>query len=630
MCGIAAVLGMAADGQGEALVERIVASQKSRGPNGSGLLQGAGFALGHNRLALIDLEGGVQPMSSGDGAVHVSYNGEIYNFVELKQELEACGHRFRTRSDTEVILYAWKQWGRKCVERFRGMFAFVLVDSAQRCALLARDAFGIKPLYLRRIDDGLVVASDLRAISTGLSLPLSGRPLAVELFLRYQFIPEPFTIYNEIERMAPATAMWLDLDSQRTETWRYHDFAFRESRMPEGVGSRTAVRKALQSVEAHTIADVPYGVFFSGGIDSTFVASALQRRGAKLEAFTLGVRGGNEEEVEISQDISRKLGLDQVIEWTEADSESELLDALRAYGEPFADSSSLPCWLLSRRAARSVRLVLSGDGGDEVFGGYGVYREALELERSLQATAPRPLGRRVLNRIRSALPAGFHAARPSALAADDPSELESFARALLELRLVTSEAERAGLYRASHANLPTQDDPILESVNRGWFGRNLVDFAQRLDFERYLPGSVLRKVDVCSMAFGLEVRVPLLDVDVLESARGLPRPARVPEYANGREVGKWVLRQALENSIGTENAFAWKRGFGTPRNKVSQLQACLSALPVSPDAGLFAVLDFERTRQAHVSALAAGKEQLAWSIGCLMLWANDHPEVAFA
>lgn len=615
MCGIAAVLGAAARTVGEDFVPRIVAAQSSRGPNGSGFAHGPGYALGHNRLALIDIEGGAQPMASEDGAVVLSFNGEIYNFRELRAELQHLGHRFSTRSDTEVIIQAWIQWGEESLKRLRGMFAFVLVDSRRQCALVARDPFGIKPVFLRRIEEGCIVASDLRAISQALPLRLTGRPLAVELFLRYQYVPEPYTIFNEVERLGPATAMLLDLKTSQSKTWRYHDFAFREDWLPERISSAYAISNARKSIEAHTIADVPYGLFFSGGIDSSFVAAALQDRSRDTQAFTLGVREGNEEEIDLSRRIAKKLGLRQVIEWTDADDEEELLESLRAYGEPFADSSALPCWLLSRRAARSVRMVLSGDGGDEVFGGYGVYRDALELQRSLLAELP---GRRTLR-----WPRGPR------LLADGRHSVQSLARKLLQLRLITQDAERRSLYRQEHQLLAAQDDPILAAIAPEWFGRDLVDFAQRLDFERYLPGSVLRKVDVSSMAFGLEVRVPLLDIEVLRSARRLPRSSRVPEYANGREVGKFVLRRELAAQIGGDDAFAWKRGFGTPRRSMARLQSRLGALQENPEAGLFEVLDHGHVRSLHAQALANGREQVSWTLGSLLLWANDHPEVRF-
>lgn len=616
MCGIAAVLGEAADLVGDDYVQRIVAAQSSRGPNGTGVSKGYRYVLGHNRLALIDIEGGAQPMSNQEATVCLSYNGEIYNFRELRSELEGYGHQFLTRSDTEVIIHAWMQWGGGCVERFRGMFAFVLVDSGRKRALIARDPFGIKPLFVRSIEGGIVVSSDLPAISRALPLPLSGRPLAVDLYLRYHYVPEPYTIFNEINRLGPATAMLVDLDTLRATTWRYHDFTFQKSWVPGWISSKSAVNRARSSIEAHTIADVPYGIFFSGGVDSTFVAAALQKRGGTTSAFTLGVRDGNEDEVGMSRQIAQTLGLDQAVEWTDADSEADLVEALRAYGEPFADSSALPCWLLSRRAARSVRLVLSGDGGDEMFGGYGSYRSALELERTILNSRTQPRGAR------------FRRRRLLSEAGDGWS-LRTLAKELLDFRLVTSEENRRALFRPQYEELAVQDDPMLATLRPEWFGDNLVDFAQRLDFERYLPGSVLRKVDVSSMAFGLEVRVPLLDIDVLRSACRLPRHSRVPEYANGREVGKFVLRRELAKSIGEEHAFAWKRGFGTPKRGMRDLQKRLASYPGSPEAGIFRLLDHEKVRKLHADALKDGREELSWTLGCLLLWARENPNVEF-
>jgi asparagine synthase (glutamine-hydrolysing) len=599
---------------GEDYVARILAAQDSRGPNGQGMRSGDRHVLGHNRLALIDIEGGAQPMSDSTESVWISYNGEIYNFRELRTELEALGRTFRTRSDTEVIIQAWLQWGEECVGRFRGMFAFVLVDSAQNQALVARDPFGIKPVFIRRIDGGLVVASSLPAISKALPLPLSGRALALDLYLRYQYVPEPYTIYNEVERLGLATTLLVDLGTLRVTSRRYHDFNYRATWLPEWLAGHRAIEKAKRSVEAHTIADVPYGIFFSGGIDSTFVAAALKRRGVRTSAFTLGVRGGNEAEIELARQIADALGLDQQTEWTDADNEAELVAALRAFGEPFADSSALPCWLLSRRAAQSVRLVLSGDGGDEVFGGYGIYRSALEIERGL--ATPRRRGARFR--------------RPLALAErGDAWDLRKLGRSVLELRLVVPDAERRELYQPAFQHRADQEDPIVASMSEEWFGESLVDFAQRIDFERYLPGSVLRKVDVTSMAFGLEVRVPLLDVEVLKAAKRLPRRIRVPDYARGRGVGKWVLRQEVAKLIGDSHAFAWKRGFGTPKQSMRRLQQALADRPVKSDAGIFRVLDHGKVRELHAAAISDGREDLCWTLGCLLLWAEENPEVEF-
>jgi asparagine synthase (glutamine-hydrolysing) len=551
MCGIFGIITERGDISAADLTQKALRLLAHRGPDGEGMFRKDGVTLGHRRLAIIDADSGAQPMQSGDSRLCVTYNGEIYNYLELRRELEEAGHTFRTRSDTEVLLAAYSQWGVDCLNRLRGMFAFALADFTRREVLLARDAFGQKPLFYRADGKTLAFSSELPALALLPPLPApSIDPDAVALYFHYQYIPHPHTIYREVRKLPPGSAMLADFSGTVTRRWTFASFAFAAQPplpLPELLEQADSVLE--EAVRIHTRADVPVGVFLSGGIDSTLVALNLARvLGREVPAFTIAFHEKDFCEQEYAEEAARRIGLRLRVYRLESDGLENLDTILSHYGEPYGDSSVLPTWHVCRAARTEVKVVLSGDGGDELFGGYTAYTQWMQsigpaaLGRALAAgLALHP--RRALALLRRWRQAGdaasFWHARMTVF---DPASL----RRLLSPDLRAARMETDAVARALHS---------LRDRHAS------LDVLQSLDIAAYLPGCILPKVDITSMSMGLEVRPPLLDCRVADFAAALPPALRV----DAREGGKMLLKRLLLRH-GFPPAFVHRRkqGFGLP------------------------------------------------------------------
>lgn len=535
-----------------------------RGPDDSDVWvdEKAGLALGHRRLSIIDLSPlGRQPMASPSGRYVICYNGEVYNFKELRRELEELGHAFRGGSDTEVLLAGFEQWGvRRAVERFVGMFAFALWDAHERSLYLVRDRLGIKPLYYGRLGKDFVFGSELKALRAHPNFDRSIDRDSLTLYFRHNYIPAPYSIYGGIRKLEPGQI--LKLDPQKPEPmveqyWSALEAWARGEDEPFRGGEEQAIDQleALlkDSIGLRMLADVPLGAFLSGGIDSSTVAALMQVQSSRpVKTFSIGFAEHGYNEAEHAKAVADHLGTEHTELYV---TPQDLLDVVplipRYWDEPFADSSQIPTYLLSRLTREHVTVSLSGDGGDELFSGYDRYFWTDRIWRMVNRV-PVPL-RKLLAGVGKMLPGRAYDLlgskgrkirwRMDALGIDD---FESLYRYFISHFKQPQEMVLGGAEpRTAGAGLAPLDDR--------WRWMSLHDTIS------YLPDDILAKVDRASMGVSLEARVPLLDHRVVEFA------ARVPSSMKVRDgQGKWLLRQVLYRHVPRELVERPKMGFGVP------------------------------------------------------------------
>ena len=556
MCGIAGI----ADDRGlpaDAVLQHARDLLAHRGPDDVGLYTSArrDAALLFRRLSIIDLSpAGHQPLSNEDGRLWIVFNGEVYNFERLRAELEGLGHHFRSRTDSEVIVQAYEQWGTACVQRFIGMFAFAIWDEERRTLFAARDRLGIKPLYYQRTGGSFRFASELKSL-----VALPGGPHAIDRealwhYLARGYVSPPRTIYQDARSVPPGHFVTWTADSHALEITRYWDpvDAYARGRLPIGARSpedaSTELEAALRdAVQLRLRSDVPIGAFLSGGIDSSVVAALMASlAGTTVKTFTIRFAERAYDEAPHARKIAAHLGTDHhELHATEAQAMDFIPRLAEYYDEPFADSSALPTYLISLLARQHVTVALSGDGGDELFGGYEHYRtigQRLQIARRVPAMAGEWLGK--LGRARGG---------------------QRVDRALASLPLAT-EPERFFDYYTSiwrpfelERLVPGLDEPAAAPASRLHGADSDLAIFTMSDLQRYLPDDILTKVDRASMAVSLEARVPLLDHRVVEFVLSLADEVRVPA---GRP--KALLRSVLSRYLPDALVDRPKQGFGVP------------------------------------------------------------------
>jgi asparagine synthase (glutamine-hydrolysing) len=630
MCGIAGIVrfdGRQPDGDELARMTQALAH---RGPDGHGTLLRDGVGLGHRRLSIIDLELGRQPMANEDQSVWVTFNGEIYNFRELKRELVSCGHTFRTDCDTEVIVHGYEQWGAACVERFRGMFAFAAVDFGRHTVLLARDHFGIKPLYYRLTDEYLAFASELGALRQTNHAPLRGSLTAIELFFRYQYIPTPHTIYRDVFKLPPASRIELNLDRAnlraQVRPQRYWNLAFGEGPAQSEAEWLDRVDSLVgEAVRESLVADVPFGVFLSGGVDSTLVAQKMRDvLGGEVKAFTIGFDEETYSEIPYAQQAARQIGLQWEHEIVRPDALAVLPELLQHYGEPYGDSSAIPTWYVCRLARQHVPMVLSGDGGDEAFGGYGSYRGWMEtLESETLRRADRPAWKKGMLGLLGML--GYD---------HDRAVTYSLERWLQHIGYI-DRSWRQRLWRQDLRGLVDAPCELFAAAAAEAPRCDPLSFVQYLDFQTYLPCDILTKVDVASMYHALEVRPSLLDVRLVELAAQMPVGLRMHRNGSPNLVPKYALKAALERHFSPAFVHRRKQGFAIPRDRWflpgQPTRRRLEEIIREPGSRLGELLD----REGMEALLASHSESSdasgsLWLLLVLGLWLEQNRDVSFA
>ncbi len=562
MCGIAGVLAEPTrSAESLAEVERMCVALSRRGPDGNHQEDLGCAVFGHSRLAIIDLATGDQPQGNEDGSVKVVVNGEIYNYLELRADLEARGHRFRTQSDIEVIPHLYDEYGLAFVDHLRGMFAIALWDAREKRLVLVRDRLGKKPIYHAQVGDRFYFASELKALLEIEDLEREIAVEAVEDYFTFQYVPAPRTIFRAVAKL-PAATMLIRKDGRNRllEYWKLpesHDPAIGEDEAVERIASvlDEATRLRLRS-------DVPLGAFLSSGIDSTLVvSSAAGQLEGPLETRTIAFDSANSDEVRLAEAVARKFGTRHRTRPAAADVVA-LFDKVAGYlDEPLGDSSTLPSYLVSELAREDVKVAISGDGGDESFGGYAWrYSQNLLLDRWRRRLPGAP-GRRLIGMIAAIypkfdrLPKRFRlkwGLRNLSLSAAEAYFLDmSIFRPETKAALYRPEFRRSlGGYRSSEGFIARFE----EGEDRDLLARIL-----RTDLKTYLAEGVLAKVDRMSMANSLEVRSPLLDQEVVELAFRLP-----PELKIRGKTGKRVLRRLAADRVGREISEAPKSGFAPP------------------------------------------------------------------
>ena len=622
MCGIAGILRWEGPPPAEAEIEAMKQAVAHRGPDGSGVYLRDGVALGHQRLSIIDVGGGRQPMSNEDGTVWITYNGELYNFRELRRTLEHRGHRFATHSDTEVIVHAYEEWGTAAVERFRGMFAFAIADFRNRRLFLARDQFGIKPLFYRRGSGYVAFGSELSVIRAVHDQSPVGCREAINDFLQYRYIPGPRTIYAGVDQLPPAHHMTIGFDGAAAAPVRYWNLTFEPAPdVDDGVWLERIEAVIDESVRAHLVSDVPFGVFLSGGIDSTLIARQMSLAlGRSVTAFSIGFDEEEFSELPFAEKAARVLGIDLQTHVVTADVAHLLPQLVRHYGQPFADTSMIPTWYLAQLARAHVPMVLSGDGGDESFAGYQRYQAWAndgfcgELARLMRS--PRSLFWR-LPRLR---------ARWTAAPDRWLDQWQDHAG------LMPAELRRT-LWQPDYRSLVVGINPAFARAAERAPKRERVAYAQFMDFQTYLPDDILVKVDIAAMYHGLEVRPPLVDVQVVELASQLPARLRF-RNRGARTTLKWSLKELLRREFGHAFVHRRKMGFGIPENKWlkrgTQARQLFDDLCQSDGAPVHEWLCPGTIRQL-ANQLDAGKNTGAylWSILVLALWREQNRDVCF-
>lgn len=582
--------------------------------NGDGWKAPSGnVGLAQRRLSILDLSSaGRNPMPNDDRTLWITYNGEVYNFREIRAELESAGFRFRSQTDTEVILKAYEKWGTECVRRFIGMFAFSIWDARRRTLFAARDRLGIKPFYYLWSNGEFAFASELKALRRHPSFRNATDPDALAQYLRYQYVPSPRSIHPEVHKLPPG--FWLEVADGRPRTERYWDPVEIASRGVSS-GSEAELSERFESlvseaVRYRMIADVPLGAFLSGGVDSSAVVALMKENASgPVKTFSIGFEEAAFDESPHARAVARHLGTEhheKICTWRDA---LELIPKLaRHYDEPFADSSAIPTMLVSRFAREHVKVALSGDGGDELLWGYSRYFAYRRMRLLLMA--PGWLRRRAGGAL-SLVPDRRFRKAGSLLAEEGPAEdmYQRFVKILTQeevARLVGRPAALPALYRDAEERLGTRRQ----------------DAVSVLDLVSYLPEDILTKVDRASMAFSLEARVPLLDHRLVEFALSLPFSLK---YRGGR--GKHLLRQTLYKRVPASLIERPKQGFGVPlrrwfqgelrdsvRDVLSRASIVRAGL-VDPD-GAAEVLGpgFERVKE---------RPEVIWSLYVLHLWAAE-------
>jgi asparagine synthase (glutamine-hydrolysing) len=626
MCGITGILRWEGGFPQRGEIEQMTQALAHRGPDSEGFFERECIAIGHRRLSIIDLEAGKQPMSNADGSIWITYNGEIYNYQELTQTLKQRGYCFSTRSDTEVILHAYQEWGVECLKKFRGMFAFALVDFNNQNVILARDHFGIKPLYYRLGNGYLAFASELAALRAVNDSPPTGSLLAVDFFLRFQYIPTPQTIYQEIFKLPPASFLKVNFDGQLQAPTKYWDVRFEpDYSISDRDWEEIAETTIQQSVAAHLVADVPFGVFLSGGIDSTLVAlNMAQSLNRPIEAFTIGFQEADYSELTYAKQVAQQCGLQLHTEIVQEDMLSILPSLVRHYGEPFGDSSAIPTWYVSRLARTRVPMVLSGDGGDEAFGGYDSYLSWMQVGNSwlsiwkLMQSPSRRNFRLILETLQRSI---------------QRQHDRRLSRWLQQI-LFASDRARHKLWRQEYQALINHPCDVFEVASQTAQNLERLSYAQYLDYQTYLPCDILTKVDIASMSHGLEVRTPLIDVQVVEMAARLPTSQRLRSDGSGAVTGKTLLKRILAKNFSAEFTNRKKQGFALPRSRWflqgQPQRQWLEEILLKPDSQLHEWFQVEQLK-AHLNSHQEHHDNsgLLWLLFVLGMWLEQNPEIQF-
>jgi asparagine synthase (glutamine-hydrolysing) len=556
MCGIAGILRFDRTSNQEE-IGRMNDSIAHRGPDGAGFHLREGVALAHRRLSIIDLELGKQPMLSSDNEIAITYNGEIYNYPELRTELKELGYHFKTNSDTEVLIAGYQIWGTDFVKKLRGMFAFCIADFQNEKLFLARDQFGIKPLLYRPTSNYFAFSSELSALRLVEDLSPKGSIESIEHFLRFSYIPAPATIFKGIYKLLPGHSLTINFDGKIEAEEKFYESNFGKIKDNSSKSWVNETEKALQeSVKSHLLSDVPFGVFLSGGIDSTLVAGMMSKiLGKNVNAFAIGFDDKEYNELEFAQRAADKYGICLTTHLVHDDAIEIFPELLKHYGEPFGDSSAIPSWHVAKLARESVPMVLSGDGGDEMFAGYLSHKNW--LEKSPQ------------NYIKEQFVNGRIIPAMRGLLGYTKRYFNEGSFNLLEEwypKFTYSDAKIRNLFwKENYASIKETKNFLFEKMHAEAKSMERLEYAQFMDMNTNMPGHILTKVDIASMYHGLEVRTPFIDKEILQLASLIPTNEKF--NANEFSPGKYNLKRLLGKDFDRDFIYRKKQGFSIPKHK---------------------------------------------------------------
>jgi asparagine synthase (glutamine-hydrolysing) len=537
-------------------VEAMSDTMVSRGPDAGGVYLDRHAGLGHRRLSIIDLKASVQPMSNEDGTVWIVYNGEVYNFLELRKELIARGHQFRTAGDTEVIVHAYEEFGPDCVTRLRGMFAFAIWDARSDTLLLARDRIGVKPLYYALNDQAFLFGSELKALVADDHFRANRQidAEAVHSYLSFLSVPDPLCIYRGVRKLPAGHT--LTMRNGTVSVRRYWNVKFQEKPgLAEEAWEKQLLELMEEAVRIRLVADVPLGAFLSGGIDSSTVVALMARlMNRPVKTFSIGFSEKAFNEASDAKLVARHLGTDHTeLILSPAEARFVIPQLVEHFDEPFADASAIPTYYVSKLAREQVTVALSGDGGDELFGGYP-WRQVRPWYQRHLSRLPR-LVRSGIRRMTEGLPTGMRGTN-YLRRIDIPYE-----RYILDAMAVFDEGDRGELYSLDFAEAVKGVDPYEQqlpnlsgSSGRGWEARMM-----EYDLKTYLPNDVLTKVDRMSMRASLEAREPLLDQRLVEFAAMMPSRLKIRDG-----IGKRILKRVMAPYLPAEVLHKPKQGFSVP------------------------------------------------------------------
>jgi asparagine synthase (glutamine-hydrolysing) len=617
MCGIAGFVSFA--GLPDRAADLAVAMRDTlthRGPDEAGLHCDAHAALAHRRLSIVDLGNGQQPMCNEDGTVWIVFNGEIYNHAEIRPELEARGHRYRTRSDTETIIHAYEEWGDDCVQRLRGMFAFALWDEPRRRLLMVRDRLGVKPLYYQWDGSTIVFGSEIKALLQHPSVRREWAPEALDAFLAFQYIPAPGSIYRHIAKLPPAHLMVVD--EAGTTMKRYWELRFPDepARASEDALLDELEARIDESVRLRLIGDVPLGAFLSGGIDSSVVVAAMRKMSpGRVVTTSVGFAEHAFNELEYARTVADHLGTERHERIVTPDVADLLPKLAWHFDEPFADSSMVPTYYVSAAARRHVTVALSGDGGDELWAGYARHRVE-HWEATMRGWLGAG-GSAFAGFVGRRLPLSIKGARSLRHLGLPPAE----ACAIKHAYSFFEGSDRTALYSGDFAREVRRADPFapFRAAYAECTSPRALDRSLYVDANTYLIDDIMTKVDRASMAVSLEAREPLLDHKLLEFAATVPPSLKL---RNGQ--GKYLLRRLLERSVPASIVNRPKHGFEAPIG--GWLKTALA--PMARDLffdgrmrsrGVFDVARVERLWTEHQAGTRDHRHRL-WSLLMLELW----------
>jgi asparagine synthase (glutamine-hydrolysing) len=624
MCGIVGLFAPhASDPLG--LARQMAATIVHRGPDDEGFLQDGAFAMGMRRLSIIDLSGGHQPISNETGNLSIVFNGEIYNYRELRDALCACGHTFRTHSDTEVILHAFEEYGPECVHRFNGMFAIAIWDRAKRKLFLARDRMGVKPLYYALGDSSFTFGSEIKAILETQLFPKQLRPEALWHFLSFRYIPQSTCIWQHVTKLPPAHFLTLTTDDMRVEVQRYWDIPHGESEVLSRPEELAHFQELFEdAVRLRLIADVPVGILLSGGLDSSAVAAAVRQvHDAPVKTFSIGFRdGGEADESRYARVVADAVGTDHYeMHVGQEEFEAWIPEFAWATDEPLADSAAVPLYFVSRLASQHVKVVLSGEGSDELMAGYG-------FESILSYLARAERHARVSSPVFEALPKGLQTfvkgladERPVGRLLVPPDEMLRWMAPNMTDAFTSAEKRRLW------PRAPQVEDSrelVRRVYDRALNGDDLRAILYVFS-QDWLVEDLLMKADKMTMAASIELRVPFLDYRLVEWLTRRPSSSKLAHNGNGSVTRKVLLREYAASRLPREIIDRPKVGFATPvmswirEDRRGMVSKALRA------PGSWVRSEFEAGALDRLIAQAAHDERAAtqvWHLYVLEAWAQ--------